>query len=48
MTADGEDAEEFINEDLRNQNYHYDVSENNNFDRLIMNVASFNQRAIKA
>lgn len=94
MTADVEDYEEFIDEDLRNQNDHYEVLENNKlfgffcviqenasieiglgmrpdicgrgkgkqfvkqiidfiernyeFDKLIMNVASFNQRAIKA
>ena len=93
MTADAEDYEEFIDEDLRNQNDHYEVLENNElvgffcvirenasveiglgmrpdicgkgkgrqfvkqivdfvehnykFDKLIMNVALFNQRAIK-
>ncbi len=93
MTADAEDYEEFIDEDLRNQNDHYEALENNKligffcviqenssieiglgmrpdicgkgkgkhfvkqiidflehnykFDKLIMNVASFNQRAIK-
>lgn len=93
MTADAEDYEEFIDEDLRNQNDHYEALENNElfgffcviqegssieiglgmrpdicgrgkgkqfvtqiidflahnykFDTLIMNVASFNQRAIK-
>ena len=29
MTADVEDYEEFIDEDLRNQNDHYEVLENN-------------------
>lgn len=93
MTADVEDHEEFIDEDLRDQNDHYEVLENNGlfgffcviqantsieiglgmrpdicgkgkgkqfvkqiidfvehnykFDKLIMNVATFNQRAIK-
>ncbi len=93
MTADAEDYEEFIDEDLRNKNDHYEALENNEligffcviqenssieiglgmrpdicgkgngkqfvkqiidfieqnykFDKLIMNVASFNQRAIK-
>ena len=93
MTADVEDYEEFIDEDLRNQNDHYEAWENDEligffcviqetpsieiglgmrpdicgkgkgkqfvmqiinfiehnykFDKLIMNVATFNQRAIK-
>ena len=93
MTADAEDYEEFIDEDLRNKNDHYEALKNNEligffcviqenssieiglgmrpdicgkgngkqfvkqiidfieqnykFDKLIMNVASFNQRAIK-
>ena len=93
MTADAEDYEEFIDEDLRNQNDHYEAWENDvligffcviqetpsieiglgmrpdicgkgkgkqfvmqiinfiehnyKFDKLIMNVATFNQRAIK-
>lgn len=93
MTADVEDYEEFVDEDLRNRNDHYEVWENDRligffcvvkedrsieiglgmrpdmcgkgmgrrfvgrivefieehyrFDRLVMSVASFNQRAIK-